>query len=161
MDVYLAELKKGNMLRQVRVTNTASAPAGKEEFFGDYISVAAAGKQIGTAYTVLREGVATVETRNFHSKELQTREAYAPQPYLNVYLEKGSDNFYIHYAYPAVKGFSLRLYRMNELVYTQGFNRLPKSEGDVILPRSRFRKGLYEAVMESNMGKISYRFYLD
>ncbi|MBU6324178.1 MAG: glycoside hydrolase [Bacteroidetes bacterium] len=161
MDVYLAELKNGKMMRQVRVTNVATPPAGKEEFFGDYISVAAAGKQIGTAYTVLREGVATVETRNFRSKDLSAREAFIPQPYLDVYMEKRSEHFYIHYAYPGVKGFSLRLYRMNELVYTQGFNRPFRQEGDVLLPRNRFRKGLYEAVMESNLGKISYRFYLD
>ena len=50
---------------------------------------------------------------------------------------------------------------MNELVYTQGFNNLPVSEGDVLLPKNRFRKGLYEAVMESKLGKISIRFYLD
>jgi hypothetical protein len=161
MDVYLAELKKGKPLRQVRVTNVSSAPAGKETFFGDYISVAAAGKQVGTAYTILREGLTTVETRNFRGNELHARESYLPQPYLDVYMEKRSEHFYIHYAYPGVKGFSLRLYRMNELVYTQGFNRPFRQEGDVMLPKNRFRKGLYEAVMESNLGKISYRFYLD
>jgi len=161
MDVYLAELRNGKMLRQVRVTNAASAPAGKEEFFGDYIAVSAAGKHIGTAYTMLRDGTVTVETRNFRSKELQARQDFTPQPYLDVYAEKRSDRFFIHYAYPGVKGFSLRLYRMNELVYTQGFNRPVRSEGDVMLPKSRFRKGLYEAVMESNLGKVSYRFYLD
>lgn len=161
MDVYLAALKKGKKLRQVRVTDVATPPAGKDVFFGDYISVAASGKQIATAYTVLRERVATVETRNFRSKDLSAREAYIPQPYLDVYMEKRSEHFYIHYAYPGVKTFSLRLYRMNELVYSQGFNKPFAAEGDVKLPRSRFRSGLYEAVMESNLGKVSTRFYLD
>ena len=161
MDVYLAELYKGKVLRQVRVTNHAAAPAGSEEFFGDYIAVSAEAGQIAAAYTLLRDNTVTVETRNFFRKELRARAHFVPQPYLDVYQEKNSNNLYLHYAYPGVRGFSLRLYRMNELVYTQGFNNLPVSEGDVLLPKNRFRKGLYEAVMESKLGKISMRFYLD
>lgn len=161
LDVYLAELNKGKINREVRVNNTASPPAGKDVFFGDYIAVASSGKQIGLAYTLVREALAVVETRNFEGSALRQRQAFVPQPYLELYKEKRSDWFYIHYAYPGVKTFSLRLYRMNELVYSQGFNKPFAAEGDVKLPRSRFRSGLYEAVMESNLGKVSTRFYLD
>jgi hypothetical protein len=161
-DVYLTELKKGKPGRQVRLTPKSFAPPGKDVFFGDYIAVDAARGHLGAAWTTYDDdGNVTVDVAALKASMLKQLEKPSIPGTLNHYSPKGSDSLILHYCFPGVDGFTMKMYRMRELVFTQGFNNLKVSEGDVVLPRTRFRSGLYEVVIESRMGRVDYRFLLD
>jgi hypothetical protein len=161
-DVYITEIKSGKPGKQGRLTPQAFAAPGKEVFFGDYIAVAATKGQLGAAWTTLNaDRQVTLDVASFRASTIGKLPATPVNASLNHYAPKGSDSLVLHYVFPAAKGFTLKLYRLREMVYTQGFNDIKTAEGDIVLPRKRFRNGLYEAVMESPNGRIDYRFYLE
>lgn len=100
-----------------RVTNTPIVPAGKDEFFGDYIGVAAAGGIARVAYTVNIENLITVNCALLNKKILKKSNTNTREPYLIGFYDKLSKKILLNFYVTETRGYDLQIFRFNNVVY--------------------------------------------
>lgn len=161
-DVYACELKELKPGKNLRLTDVPFCAPGKSVFFGDYISISAARKQVRTAFTVYDHDklFATVLVGICNSKDF--KKGYVFQsPQVQFLQLKDTPLVYIHVYVPGAKSCTVEMSRGNQLFFKELLNPLTAPDQEMILPLNKFPSGVYELSLSFRGKKISRNVFID
>lgn len=161
-DVYIAELKKGKPQKNYRITNEAFAVPGKDVFFGDYITVAAAKGEIRVAFSAFdhEKNIPTVWVAALTDKIYKKSKSNTKPAYVQLVELKDTSVLYLQLNIPEGNGAALEIKRGNQLVMKQLFEKETKI-AEVMLPLSNFKAGVYTLTMTFKNGRIQKDFFVE
>lgn len=162
-DVYLRPLKNGKPGKEFRVTNMPFCPPGKKVFFGDYISVAAARKEVRVAYTLWdhEKLIPTVHVALLTDKIITRYAGSGKPPDIIASQMKDTALLAVHFNVNEAKSCSIEIVRGRQVFYKQLFEELKSGEQEVLLPLSRFQAGVYRVTLSFKGKKIEKELYLE
>ncbi|MBS3914190.1 MAG: exo-alpha-sialidase [Bacteroidetes bacterium] len=162
-DVYACNIKELKPGPNIRLTDAPFCAPGKGVFFGDYISIAAARKQVRTAFTVYDQeklfatvmvGIAT--EKNF-KKPLQENK----MPGVQFLQLRDTNLIYLHIYIPNSKSCTVEMTRGNQLFFKELINPVLVPDNELILPVEKFPSGVYELSLSFKGKKITRDVYID
>ena len=162
-DVYLCPLGKVKQGNPMRVTNYPFCPPGKKVFFGDYISVAAAGSEVRAAFAIFdsEKQISTVNIALLNDKIIRKYYNAEKPDFLEVARLTDTALIGIHFRFSGVKTCTLEISRARQVFYRQLFDPLEKPEQEIMLPSSRFKSGVYKVTLSNKGRKIEKDLFLE
>ncbi len=116
-DIYMSSLRKGKKWSHHRITNQIMAPAGKDVFFGDYISVSAEKDEVRTAYNLNNEGAVTVEVALLNRRILKRTPENRLLPGISAWYDKAERRIILNSCLAENSGYEIQALRGKELIY--------------------------------------------
>jgi hypothetical protein len=162
-DVYLCPLGKEKQGSPFRVTNSPFCPPGKEVFFGDYISVAAAKSEVRAAFAIYdnEKQISTVNIALLNDKIIRKYHNAAKPDFLEAVRIGDTALIGIHFRLNGVKSCTLEITRGRQVFYRQLFDPLEKPEQEIMLPLSRFKSGVYKVTLSNKGRKIEKDLFIE
>ncbi len=162
-DVYLTTIKKGKPVKHFRVTNESFAAPGKSVFFGDYIGIALAGKEVRVAATLYdhEKLIATVRVAMLSTKILSKNKTNEKLPYIKVFQAKDLGYLLVHAEIPQAVSGTLEIQRAGMHIMKQLFNPMDGSPIEVKMPLNKLSYGLYHVSFSFQGKKIESDFYIE
>ncbi len=162
-DVVLSQYKKGKWLPEYRLTPQSIAPPGPLTFFGDYISIAAARKNIRVAYNYYNQpqNLVTVNIAVLNTKILNTKTRSYFAGVLNTVYRQKEQDVVIHAELPGSKNAIVEVYRNNKLIYKNVYETLPGITIEDIIPKSKLGQGMFEIKVLAGPNQLNTSFFIE